>query len=48
VAVGRDVPGSAVTVRYRSDDDAEVALVTEVLVPELIAARAWEAHGGRA
>ena len=43
--MGRDVPGSAAAVRYRSDDDAEVALVTEVLVAELIAARAWEAQG---
>jgi glucosamine--fructose-6-phosphate aminotransferase (isomerizing) len=45
VAVGRDVPAAAAAVRYRSDDDAEVALVTEVLVAELLAARAWEAQG---
>jgi glucosamine--fructose-6-phosphate aminotransferase (isomerizing) len=41
VAVGDDVPGAAATVRYRGDDDPDLALVTEVLVPELVAQRAW-------
>jgi fructoselysine-6-P-deglycase FrlB-like protein len=40
VAVGRDLR-DAVSVRYRDDDDAEVALYTEVIVAELIAARWW-------
>jgi hypothetical protein len=45
VAVGRDVETAAATVRYRHDDDDEVALVTEVLVPELVAARVWRDGG---
>ena len=48
VAVGRGVAGAASTVRYRGDDDDEVALVAEVLVPELIAASAWIARAGGA
>jgi glucosamine 6-phosphate synthetase-like amidotransferase/phosphosugar isomerase protein len=42
VAVGGDVPGAQFTVRYPGDDDDDVRLLTEVLVPELIAARAWQ------
>ncbi len=34
-------PDAEVDVRYRGDDDADVALLTEVLVPELLAAEAW-------
>jgi len=41
VAVGGDVPGAAVTVRYPHDDDDDVRLLTETLVAELVAARAW-------
>ncbi|MFB1298274.1 SIS domain-containing protein [Mycobacterium sp. pW049] len=41
VAVGGDVPGAGYTLRYPHDSDDDVALLTEVLVPELIAARAW-------
>ena len=44
LAVGADVPGAASTVRYRRDDIADVALLTEVLVPELIAATVWRAQ----
>ena len=42
VAVGGSVPGAGVEVRYPGDDDDDVRLLTEVLVPELIAARAWQ------
>ncbi|MDG4666652.1 SIS domain-containing protein [Mycobacterium sp. 236(2023)] len=41
VGVGGDVPGAGYTLRYPHDSDDDVALLTEVLVPELIAARAW-------
>lgn len=46
VAVGGDVPGAAATVRYPGDDDRDVATLTEVLVPELIAASAWAEQTG--
>ena len=41
VAVGADVPGAAVTVRYPYDDVDDVRLLTETLVLELVAAEAW-------
>jgi glutamine---fructose-6-phosphate transaminase (isomerizing) len=41
VAVGGDVDGARATIRYAHDDDEEVALLTEVLVAELIAAEVW-------
>lgn len=41
VGVGGEVPGAGHTLRYPHDSDDDVALLTEVLVPELIAARAW-------
>jgi len=41
VAVGGPVPGAAHTVRYPGDDDPVVALLTEVLVAELVAATWW-------
>jgi fructoselysine-6-P-deglycase FrlB-like protein len=44
VGVGGDVPGSQRTVRYPGDEEDDVRLLTEVLVPELIAARAWQAQ----
>lgn len=44
VAVGGDVAGQAGSVRYRHDDDPGVALLTETLVAELVAA-SWWAHG---
>lgn len=43
VAVGADVDGAAYTVRYPHDDVDDVRLLTEVLVAELVAARAWAA-----
>lgn len=47
VAVGGPFPGASVEVRYPHDDDPLVALLTEVLVAELIAASWWaEAPGG--
>jgi len=45
LAVGAEVPHAAQTVRYHGDHDADVALLTEVLVPELIAATVWRAQG---
>ena len=41
VAVGDDVEGAVAAVRYVHDDDADVALLTEVLVAELVAATWW-------
>jgi fructoselysine-6-P-deglycase FrlB-like protein len=41
VAVGADVAGAAVTVRYPHDDVDDVRLLTETLVLELVAAEAW-------
>ena len=41
VGVGGDVPGARYAVRYPGDDDDDVRLLTEVLVPELLAAAAW-------
>ena len=46
VAVGGAVPGAVHTVRYRHDDDPLVALLVEVLVPELVAAMWWRAGSG--
>jgi glucosamine 6-phosphate synthetase-like amidotransferase/phosphosugar isomerase protein len=43
VSVGAAVPGAQFEVRYPGDDDDDVRLLTEVLVPELLAARAWQA-----
>lgn len=41
VAVGGDIEGAVATVRYRHDDDRDVALLTEVLVAELLAQAWW-------
>ena len=41
VAVGAPADGAATVVRYPGDDDPEVALATETLVAELVAARWW-------
>ncbi len=46
VGVGGSVPGAGFAVRYPGDDDDDVRLLTEVLVPELVAARAWQAQAG--
>lgn len=48
LSVGGDVPGVRQTVRYPADDVREVALLTEVLVPELVAASWWRAQAGQA
>lgn len=44
VGVGGSVPGAGYELRYPGDNDHDVRLLTEVLVPELIAARAWSAQ----
>ncbi|MGB3483811.1 MAG: SIS domain-containing protein [Mycobacterium sp.] len=44
VGVGGSVPGAAYELCYPGDSDDDVRLLTEVLVPELIAARAWPAQ----
>jgi glucosamine 6-phosphate synthetase-like amidotransferase/phosphosugar isomerase protein len=41
VAVGGDFPEAALTVRYPHDDVDDVRLLTETLVPELVAAHLW-------
>ena len=41
VAVGGDVPGAPASRRYRGDEDDDVRLLTETLVAELLAQRAW-------
>ena len=46
VAVGGELPGAEGSIRYRHDDDEVVALITEILVPELVAASAWVGQGG--
>jgi glutamine---fructose-6-phosphate transaminase (isomerizing) len=46
VAVGGDIEGAALTVRYRRDADPMVALLCEVLVAELLAAYWWLAAPG--
>lgn len=42
VGVGSEVPGAAYTLRYPHDEDDDVRLLTETLVAELVAARAWQ------
>ena len=41
VAVGGAVDGATTAVRFEGDDDDDVRLLTEVLVPELLAASLW-------
>ncbi|MEY9838382.1 SIS domain-containing protein [Streptacidiphilus sp. EB103A] len=41
LAVGADVPGARGVIRYRGDDDPDVALLSETLVAELVAAAWW-------
>jgi glucosamine 6-phosphate synthetase-like amidotransferase/phosphosugar isomerase protein len=43
VGVGGAIPGSRYDVRYTGDTDDDVKLLAEVLVPELMAAAAWQA-----
>jgi glucosamine--fructose-6-phosphate aminotransferase (isomerizing) len=45
VGVGADLEGSDLTIRYRGDEDEDVALLTEVLIPELVAATVWRRQG---
>jgi glucosamine 6-phosphate synthetase-like amidotransferase/phosphosugar isomerase protein len=45
VSVGAEVDGADLAVRYRHDDDPSAALLAEVLVAELVAARWWLALG---
>lgn len=47
VGVSGDVPGATATLRYPGDTDDDVRLLTETLVPELLAARAWQAQSSR-
>jgi glucosamine 6-phosphate synthetase-like amidotransferase/phosphosugar isomerase protein len=42
VGVGGTVPGAQYELRYPGDSDDDVRLLTEVLVPELLAAHAWQ------
>ncbi|MFF5209848.1 SIS domain-containing protein [Streptosporangium sp. NPDC000396] len=44
LTVGGELPDAKAAVRYRHDDDPDVALLTETLVAELIAARWWLAQ----
>lgn len=48
VAVGGDVEGVDSAVRYRHDGDPHAALLAEVLVAELVAARWWLAQDAQA
>lgn len=42
VGIGGSVPGARYEVRYPGESDDDVRLLAEVLVPELLAARAWQ------
>lgn len=44
VGVGGTVPGATATVRYPGDEVDDVRLLAETLVPELVAARDWQAE----
>ena len=44
VAVGEAPDGAVFRVRYQGDDDRDVALVTETVVAELVAATRWRVH----
>jgi glucosamine--fructose-6-phosphate aminotransferase (isomerizing) len=46
LAVGGDVPGARRSVRYPGEEVAEVALLTEVIVPELVASTWWRSQEG--
>jgi glucosamine 6-phosphate synthetase-like amidotransferase/phosphosugar isomerase protein len=43
VVVGGSVAGAQCEIRYAGDEDDDVKLLTEVLVPELVASAAWQA-----
>lgn len=42
IGVGAPVPGARYVLRYPGDTEDDVRLLTEILVPELVAARAWQ------
>ncbi|MDH6195832.1 glucosamine 6-phosphate synthetase-like amidotransferase/phosphosugar isomerase protein [Mycobacterium frederiksbergense] len=42
VGVGGSIPAATSTLRYPGDDVDDVRLLTETLIPELVAARAWQ------
>ncbi|GAA0964111.1 SIS domain-containing protein [Acrocarpospora macrocephala] len=42
LTVGGELPGQKASIRYRHDDDPDVALLTETLIAELIAASFWQ------
>lgn len=44
IAVGGEVPGAALAVRFRHDDQLRVRLLTETLVSEVLAADLWAAQ----
>jgi hypothetical protein len=44
VGIGGVVPGAHYNLRYPGDSNDVVRLLAEVLVPELMAARAWQAQ----
>ncbi|MGE2835964.1 SIS domain-containing protein [Mycobacterium sp. SMC-4] len=46
VAVGGEVPTATTAVRYPGDNGDDVRLLTETLIPELVAARDWQAATG--
>ncbi|GAA3099239.1 SIS domain-containing protein [Streptosporangium carneum] len=46
LTVGGELPDARAAVRYRHDEDPDVALLTETLVAELVAARWWLAQAG--
>jgi hypothetical protein len=41
VALGEDVPGAALSLRYRHDEAPGVRLLAETIVPELLAQALW-------
>jgi hypothetical protein len=45
VAVGGDSDAAAISIRYPGDDDPDVRLLAEILVPELVAAHLWRRQG---
>ena len=41
VSIGAEIGGAAQVIRYHGDEHDDVRLLTEVFVPELLAAAAW-------
>jgi len=42
ISVGADLPGAQAAIRFANDQDEDVRLLTEVIVAELLAWRAWD------